>query len=148
MFLCSVRSTDFWSTVYVFVASEESLESTAIYPVYSILVSCTKASSPTGRSSAQRLAAWSKKLSLASLDSFRFCLAASISSRRRCNCLSQAGISDAVSSIPWFQLALCHVKFTSSMGSIASRPNRRGIGEYLVVCLMVILSAQRTTGRW
>ena len=75
-------------------------------------------------------------------------MATSIASRRGSSCLALAAIIDAVSHIPWIQLAVFHVKFSSSIGSTASLPNIRQNSEYLVVHLTVILSAQSTAGRW
>jgi len=75
-------------------------------------------------------------------------MATSLSSRRHSNCLALASISDAVSSIPWVQLEVFHVKFSSPIGSTASWPNIRRKGEYPVVPMTVVLSAQSTAGRW
>jgi hypothetical protein len=71
-----------------------------------------------------------------------------ISSRRRSSCLALAAISDAVLSIPWIQLAVFHVKFSSSIRSTAWWPNIRRNGEYPVIRLTVIQSAQSTASRW
>jgi len=75
-------------------------------------------------------------------------MATSISSHRRSSCLALAAICDAISSLPWIRLAVVQVMFFSSIGSTASWPNIRRNGEYPVVRLTVILSAQSTAGRW
>jgi len=72
----------------------------------------------------------------------------SITSRRRYRCLALAAISDDVLSIPWFQLAVLQVKFSSSIRSTATWPKIRRNGEYLIVRLTMIPSAQSTAGRW
>jgi len=74
-----------------------------------------------------------------------FCIAVSISSHRRSSRVAVAAITDAVSSIPWMQLAVLHVQFSSSIGSTVSWPTIRWDGEHLLERLIVILSAKATS---
>jgi len=75
-------------------------------------------------------------------------MAVSISSRRRYSFLALAGISDTVSSIPRVQWPVFDVRFSSCIGSTESWPDIRWNGEFPVLGLTVILSAQSTPGRW
>jgi len=53
-----------------------------------------------------------------------------------------------VSSIPWVQLAVFNVKFSSPVTSTASSLKRRQNSKYPVVRLNVIMLAQSNAGRW
>jgi len=73
-------------------------------------------------------------------------MATSISSCSRSSGLGPADISDAVSSIPWIQLVVFQVMFSSCIRGTASWPHIRRNGKYPVLRLTVTRLAQITAG--
>lgn len=122
--------------------------SSAVTLVYAILMLCMRAKSPIGRSITWRLTVLLIYSLLVSLNSFRSCMAAFVSSHPRSGCHSLASSSGTVSLIPWVQLGVFLVTFPSIIESTSSCPKIRWKGEYPALCLMVILSGQGSAWRW
>jgi len=97
----------------------------------------TGAKRPIWRSPAWQLAAVAKYCLMSFLESFRFCMVASISACGHSGCLALAASNDAVLSIPWLQLPQFHFKLASSMRSTESWLEMWHMGNVTVWHLMV-----------